>query len=91
MSPEFLLFRVSMQGCNFIISRSPWVSFEEKFEEINPYYEKVTLIGMMGTGKSKLGRQIANILKFNFYQQQQAQAFQVFLRALQQVWQVLVG
>ena len=38
-----------------------------KFEEINPYYEKVTLIGMMGTGKSKFGRQIANILKFNFY------------------------
>ena len=38
-----------------------------KFEAINPYYEKVTLIGMMGTGKSKFGRQIANILKFNFY------------------------
>ena len=37
------------------------------FEEINPYYEKVTLIGMMGTGKSKFGSQIANILKFNFY------------------------
>ena len=37
------------------------------FEKINPYYEKVTLIGMMGTGKSKFGRQIANILKFNFY------------------------
>jgi shikimate kinase len=37
------------------------------FEEINPYYYKVTLIGMMGTGKSKFGRQIANILKFNFY------------------------
>ena len=37
------------------------------FEEIKPYYEKVTLIGMMGTGKSKFGRQIANILKFNFY------------------------
>ena len=37
------------------------------FEEINPYYKKVTLIGMMGTGKSKFGRQIANILKFNFY------------------------
>ena len=32
------------------------------FEEINPYYKKVTLIGMMGTGKSKFGRQIANIL-----------------------------
>ncbi len=36
-------------------------------EEIKPFYEKVTLIGMMGTGKSKFGRQIANILKFNFY------------------------
>ena len=37
------------------------------FDEINPYYDKVTLIGMMGTGKSKFGRQIANILEFNFY------------------------
>ena len=37
------------------------------YEEINPYYDKVTLIGMMGTGKSKFGRQISNILKFNFY------------------------
>jgi len=37
------------------------------FNDMNPYYEKVTLIGMMGTGKSKFGRQIANILKFNFY------------------------
>ena len=37
------------------------------FKDLNPYYEKVTLIGMMGTGKSKFGRQIANILKFNFY------------------------
>ena len=37
------------------------------FKDINPYYKKVTLIGMMGTGKSKFGRQIANILKFNFY------------------------
>jgi len=37
------------------------------FELKKPYYEKVTLIGMMGTGKSKFGRQIANILKFNFY------------------------
>ena len=37
------------------------------FKDMNPYYEKVTLIGMMGTGKSKFGRQIANILKFNFY------------------------
>ena len=37
------------------------------FKDMNPYYDKVTLIGMMGTGKSKFGRQIANILKFNFY------------------------
>ncbi len=37
------------------------------FEEKNPYYDRITLIGMMGTGKSKFGRQIANILKFNFY------------------------
>ena len=37
------------------------------FDEINPYYKKITLIGMMGTGKSKFGRQIANILKYNFY------------------------
>ncbi len=37
------------------------------FQLIKPYYEKVTLIGMMGTGKSKFGRKIANILKFNFY------------------------
>ena len=37
------------------------------FEAIKPIYDKVTLIGMMGTGKSKFGRQIANILKFNFY------------------------
>ena len=37
------------------------------FQEKKTYYEKVTLIGMMGTGKSKFGRQIANILKFNFY------------------------
>ena len=38
-----------------------------KFEEINPFYKKITLIGMMGTGKSKFGRKIANILKYNFY------------------------
>ena len=37
------------------------------FEEINPYYKKVTLIGMMGTGKSKFGRLVANNLNFNFY------------------------
>ena len=28
---------------------------------------KVTLIGMMGTGKSKFGRLVANYLNFNFY------------------------
>ena len=37
------------------------------FQNINPHYDKVTLIGMMGTGKSKFGRLIANILKFSFY------------------------
>ena len=37
------------------------------FKEIIPYYEKVTFIGMMGTGKSKFGRQIASVLKYNFY------------------------
>ena len=37
------------------------------FQEINPHYNKVTLIGMMGTGKSKFGRLVANILKFSFY------------------------
>ncbi len=36
-------------------------------EQITPYYKKVSLIGMMGTGKSKFGRQVASILKFNFY------------------------
>ena len=30
-------------------------------------YDKVTLIGMMGTGKSKFGRLVANNLNFNFY------------------------
>ena len=37
------------------------------FKDMKPFCYKVTLIGMMGTGKSKFGRQIANILKFNFY------------------------
>ncbi len=37
------------------------------FQEINPHYNKVTLIGMMGSGKSKFGRLAANILKFSFY------------------------
>ena len=36
-------------------------------KEINPYYDKITLIGMMGTGKSKFGRLVANTLKYNFY------------------------
>ena len=30
-------------------------------------YDKITLIGMMGTGKSKFGRLVANNLNFNFY------------------------
>ena len=37
------------------------------FQQIKPHYDKVTLIGMMGTGKSKFGRLVANILKFSFY------------------------
>ena len=36
----------------------------EKFYTLN---DKITLIGMMGTGKSKFGRLVANNLKFNFY------------------------
>lgn len=32
-----------------------------------PRNEKVSLIGMMGTGKSKFGRIVANNLNFNFY------------------------
>ena len=38
-----------------------------KFEEISPSYNKITLIGMMGSGKSKFGRLASNILKFSFY------------------------
>ena len=38
-----------------------------KFEEISPYYNKITLIGMMGSGKTKFGRLASNILKFSFY------------------------
>ena len=37
------------------------------FSSINAAYNKVTLIGMMGTGKSKFGRLVANNLNFNFY------------------------
>ena len=33
----------------------------------NLSYNKITLIGMMGTGKSKFGRLVANNLNFNFY------------------------
>lgn len=36
-------------------------------DQINLYHDKVTLIGMMGTGKSKFGRLVANNLDFNFY------------------------
>ena len=34
---------------------------------INAPCDRVTLIGMMGTGKSKFGRLVANNLGFNFY------------------------
>ena len=37
------------------------------FREISPHHNKVTLIGMMGTGKSKFGRLAANILNFSYY------------------------
>ena len=37
------------------------------FKKKNIAYDKVTLIGMMGTGKSKFGRLVANILNFKFY------------------------
>jgi len=33
----------------------------------NLSYDKITLVGMMGTGKSKFGRLVANNLNFNFY------------------------
>ena len=33
----------------------------------NSYFDKVTLIGMMGTGKSKFGRLVSKILNYNFY------------------------
>ncbi len=35
--------------------------------QTNLFHNKVTLIGMMGTGKSKFGRLVANNLNFNFY------------------------
>ena len=37
------------------------------FDSINAPYHRVTLIGMMGTGKSKFGRLVANNLSYNFY------------------------
>ncbi len=36
-------------------------------DHTNLSYDKITLVGMMGTGKSKFGRLIANNLNFNFY------------------------
>ena len=36
-------------------------------DHTNLPYDKITLIGMMGTGKSKFGRLVANNLNFNFY------------------------
>ena len=36
-------------------------------DHTNLPYNKITLVGMMGTGKSKFGRLIANNLNFNFY------------------------
>ena len=36
-------------------------------QPLNIQFDKVTLIGMMGTGKSKFGRLVAKNLKFNFY------------------------
>ena len=36
-------------------------------EKLSTLNDKITLIGMMGTGKSKYGRLVANNLKFNFY------------------------
>ena len=33
----------------------------------NLSYDKITLVGMMGTGKSKFGRLVANNLNLNFY------------------------
>ena len=37
------------------------------FEHTSIPYDKITLIGMMGTGKSKFGRLVASSLNFNFY------------------------
>ena len=35
--------------------------------QTNISYDKITLVGMMGTGKSKFGRLVANNLNLNFY------------------------
>ncbi len=37
------------------------------FKQTNIPKDKITLIGMMGTGKSKFGRLVANNLNFKFY------------------------
>ena len=36
-------------------------------KKTNSHFGKISLIGMMGTGKSKFGRVVAKILNFNFY------------------------
>ena len=36
-------------------------------DHTNLSYDKITLVGMMGTGKSKFGRLVANNLNLNFY------------------------
>lgn len=36
-------------------------------DQTNLSCDKITLVGMMGTGKSKFGRLVANNLNFNFY------------------------
>ena len=36
-------------------------------KKINPENKLITLIGMMGTGKTKLGNLVAKKLNFNFY------------------------
>ena len=37
------------------------------FEKEIFYHDKITLVGMMGTGKSKFGRLVANYLDYIFY------------------------
>ena len=36
-------------------------------KQTNISNDKITLIGMMGTGKSKFGRLVSRILNYNFY------------------------